>query len=232
MGLLSKLFSQTKITSNGKFNPKASCYKLDTLEDIESIPVPTKKFHYNCNFTESIEYVLQRKATEFKKEGKMDLAIACLRKSNEIMPFAPMSYTKKDYARLESYLKLAGKYDEAREVKRKSSETSNLHNSNTNLTKNSLSSDMIEVQRFGRVCSECAKYHGRIYSTNSKHGYPNIEIFINYYNNRTCNCPISFYPFFYGISTPNICSEKNSINYSNRPFVDDRTKSEKQVYDE
>ena len=69
-----------------RYNPKASNYKMETLEDINSIPVPTSQFEYNCDFTESIEYVLQRKATQFKKLGKWIL-IACLKKSNEIMPF-------------------------------------------------------------------------------------------------------------------------------------------------
>lgn len=235
MGLFSKLFSQTKATVNQKYNPKASNYKLDTLEDIESIPVPTKNFQYNCDFTESIEYVLQRKATQFKKEGKMDLAIACLRKSNEIMPFAPMAYTKKDYARLESYLKLAGKFDEARELKKESHKflSNNKDLANAKI-KNILSSgtDMIEVQRHEKVCSECAKYHGRIYSKHSKHGYPDIEIFLDYYNNKSCSCYLSFYPFFYKVSTPNICSPKNAVKYSNRPFLDDRTESEKLTYNE
>ena len=85
MGLFSRLLKTER------YNPKASNYKMETLEDINSIPVPTSQFEYNCDFTESIEYVLQRKATQFKKAGQMDLAIACLKKSNEIMPFAPIT---------------------------------------------------------------------------------------------------------------------------------------------
>ena len=68
MGLFSRLLKTER------YNPKASNYKMETLEDINSIPVPTSQFEYNCDFTESIEYVLQRKATQFKKAGQMDLA--------------------------------------------------------------------------------------------------------------------------------------------------------------
>lgn len=226
MGLFSKLFARNK------YNPKASNYRMNTLEEIESIPVPTEKFEYNCDFTESIEYVLQRKATQFKKDGKLDLAIACLRKSNEIMPYAPMIYSTKDYARLEEYLKLAKKFDEARVVKE------GLQTSNTELSKlqniqkeRVLPGEMIEVHRDTFVCGECAKYARRIYSPNGEHGYPDINIFLNYYHNKKCDCLLSYYTYFYGISEPRICDEGKSVEFSNRPFVDDRTIEEKTSYE-
>lgn len=75
-----------------KYDPLAINYKMDTLEDILSIPVPTEKFELPDDFMDSIEYVLQRKATEFKKEGDMECAIACLEKAVEIIPFSPMPY--------------------------------------------------------------------------------------------------------------------------------------------
>ena len=43
----------------------------------------------------------------------MDLAIECLRKSNELMPYSDISYTIEDYQKLASYLEDTGKYEEA-----------------------------------------------------------------------------------------------------------------------
>ena len=45
----------------GVYDSVASHYKMDTIGDIESIPVPTKPYTYSCDWKESIEYVLQRK---------------------------------------------------------------------------------------------------------------------------------------------------------------------------
>lgn len=226
MGIFSKLFKP-------KYNSKASNYKMDSLEDINSIPVPTQKFEYNCDFTESIEYVLQKKATQFKKEGKMDLAIACLKKSNEIMPYAPMTYSSKDYERLEKYLKLAGKFDEAREENFKRCNQVQKEQLSSKMLNLSAMPDFIEVPRGANVCSECAHYHGRVYSKQKNTEFPQMEIFVNYYNTKTCNCnPLIFYPFWENASVPTICSKKNLIKYSNRPFEDDRTSAEKKSFDE
>ena len=228
MGLLSRLLR------TGKYNPKASDYKMETLEDINNIPVPTSKFKYNCDFTESIEYVLQRKATQFKKAGQMDLAIACLKKSNEIMPFAPMMYTPKDYERLDEYLKLAGRFDEARNTH--DNVQSILSVQSRSITENQLKlsdlSDYIEVHRLNRACPECAKYHDRIYSKNGTNGFPDAKIFLEYINSKSCRCCITFFPLFYGISESTLSQRNNAVAYSNRPFVDDRTPQEREQYEE
>lgn len=229
----SKSFGKVTSTTT-KYNPKASQYKMETLEDIESIPVPTQKFEYNCDFTQSIEYVLQRKATQFKKEGNLELAIACLKKSNEIMPFAPMMYTEKDYGRLKKYLKLAGKFDEAREAQdnrlltlfKQNEEIKEKHMSLSDL------SDYIEVSRSDMACSECAKYHDRIYSKNGMSGFPDLKTFLDYENSKSCGCYLPSFPFYYGISEPMLSKSVSAIEYSNRPFVDDRTPSEKKLYNE
>lgn len=227
MGLFSKLFFSKK------YNPKASNYQMNTLEDIRNIPVPAERFEYNCDFTESIEYVLQKKATQFKKEGNIDLAIECLKKSLEIIPFAPMMYPDA-YDRLENYLKLARKFDEAREVYSagiawKKEQENHVYNKKIELSD---MSDMIEVHRNPKVCSECARFHGRIYAKNGRNGFPDISIFTNYLTNKHCDCCLNFYPFFGNASAPVICPKDKLVEYSNRPFEDDRTKEEKKDYDE
>lgn len=62
---------------------------------------------------DNIEYLLHRKASVHSKNGHMDLAIACLRKANEIFPYSNFSWTPADYLRVVSYLEKAGLQDEA-----------------------------------------------------------------------------------------------------------------------
>ena len=218
MGIFSKLFTP-------KYNPKASNYKMDTLEDINNIPVPTQNFQYNCDFTESIEYVLQKKATEFKKSGDMDTAIACLKKAIKIAQYAPMEYNDLQ-ERLENYLKKARKYNDLDIITSAKTSTKK-----SELTLSSMPK-MIEGPRESKVCSKCACYHGRIYAKNKCNGFPDMSIFVNYYNQKQCRCSLVYYSFMYGISTPSICNEKEMVMYSNRPFKDDRTSEEKNTYDE
>lgn len=228
MGLFSKLFALNK------YNPKASNYKMNTLEDIQAIPVPTEKFEYNCDFTESIEYVLCKKATEFKRNKNLDLAIECLKKALEIAPYSPMPNTTTILNRLENYLKQARRFDEAREVENLVNESNDDNNETTYNCMLQLSSmsDLIEVPRETRICSECAKYHGRIYSRKPNSKFPQMILFTNHYNNKQCDCHLTFYPFWEGSSIPSICNEKKLVEYSNRPFEDDRTKKEKKEYDD
>lgn len=212
------------------YNSRATLYKMDTLEEIQSIPVPTAPFELRCDFTESIEYVLQRKATQFKRAGDMDCAIACLQKALEIIPFSPMTYTDVN-SRLEKYLRIARRFSEADSIK--SSEPVNnditKHIKTSSVLSLSEMSDMIEVTASPRICGECAKYQKRIYAKGGKKGFPDMKIFIDYLNHKTCDCNLAFYPFFYG-TDPIFTKASNAVRYSNRPFIDDRTSSEKQEY--
>lgn len=241
MGLFSNLFKNEK-SAFSKYDSNANKYKIDTLEHIESIPVPTKKFDYTCDFTKSIEYVLQRKATEFKKNGNMEMAIACLRKSNEIMPFAEINYTKKEYMRLPEFLKQVGKFEEARKEENKINEIFGTNDSTTTILEKAKETSSITnidenkfivVPRDGIVCSNCAKYHDRIYSVDGKDNrFPNLSIFENYITNKKCKCTLPTFPFIYGISIFRGEGADNPIGYSNRPFEDDRTDEEKRIYDD
>lgn len=87
---------------------------FESVESIMSIPIPKyPKLEGLTSPVNNIEYILQRKATEFKKQGDMDRAIACLKRSNQIMPYSNFSYQAKDYERLIKYLRLAGRNEEA-----------------------------------------------------------------------------------------------------------------------
>ena len=92
-----------------------SQFDLETVEGISRIPIPNySKAIIISSPTNNIEYILQRKATEHAKNGKWNEAIACLKKSNEIMPYSNFIWAKKDYLRLVEFLKTARRFDEAR----------------------------------------------------------------------------------------------------------------------
>lgn len=91
------LFSFLKSSQSG-------WYDMDTVEGINAIPVPAKNYRTGNDLNDCIYYVLQRKATEHKKARRMDCAIACLRKSNELSDYeARPLLLEKDYMRLVVY---------------------------------------------------------------------------------------------------------------------------------
>lgn len=91
----------------------------------------------------------------------------------------------------------------------------------------SLGTDLVEATRELACCAECAKYRGRWFSISGKDKrFPKMPI------NYGCTCQgINFFPVIYGISEPTYCSKSmNIIEYSNRPFIDDRKSKEKKDY--
>ncbi len=82
---------------------------MDTLEGINAIPVPAKNYNTGDPTKDCIYYLLQCKATEHKKNGKIDLAIACLRKSNALSDYEKRPLlTQKDYLRLIKFIEQTG----------------------------------------------------------------------------------------------------------------------------
>lgn len=100
------------------FKPKN--YDMDSLDGINSIPVPAKNYNTGDPTKDCIYYVLQRKATEHKKNGRMDLAIACLRKSNELSDYEQRPLLlEKEYLRLIKYISQTGDFALAEQEEQK-----------------------------------------------------------------------------------------------------------------
>lgn len=92
-------------------------YDLSTVEGISAIPVPVRKEKMEAglpNVTGKIEYYLTVKAGQFAANNEVDLALACYRKANEIMPFSSVEYGREPYMRLPRYLRKLRRFDEAR----------------------------------------------------------------------------------------------------------------------
>ncbi len=214
-------------------------YDLESIKGIESIEIP----EYNRikgveSPTNNIEYILQRKATEHKRNGRMDLAIACLRKSNEIFPYSNFLWVPKDYMRLVEFLKLAGRFDDAREEEErinKSFEPKPGYVSSLEYIIwqcQSMKTDLIETTDNNyRCCSECSKYNKRIFSISGKDRYyPKLlEYFFKDLPGHDF-CSIDFYPFFGELSIPTWEYRGSLANWCNRPYKDERTEEQKEYF--
>ncbi len=216
-------------------------YDLETLTGIESIPIPQyKKLTEISSPVQNIEYILQRKASEHRKNGRMDLAIACLRKSNEIMPHSNFFYLDKDYLRLVEYLKDMGEFDEARAEEAKLRQSLpivfdrtqmnlSILNKNLKLAKE-LGTDLVEMTSHNPTCGECYKYQGRVFSISGKDKrFPKLPDQVFQYGGIHEDCRHTFYPFIYGVSELSN-GRKDPIAFSNRRFLDGRTAEEKAEY--
>lgn len=203
---------------------------LDSIDGIRAIP--NKQYLLKQiekgNLKETILYKLQIKATEHKKNNRIDLSIACLEKAFYIM--LESDYFYGDYAyRYIRYLKKDRQFDKARHIERilqdfEAGQASGVPD--YVLTAQKLKTDLVEASYYSPCDSETAKYRGRIFSLQGKDKrFPLLTQEIK-------NCDLDFFPFIYGVSIPNSCKQGEEIEYSNRPFTDDRSLKEKTSYEE
>lgn len=153
-------------------------YDLDSIDGINKIGVPKYQSLKGLESpVNNIEYILQRKATEHKKNGRMDLAIACLKKSNELMPYSNFKYSANDYMRYIKYLRYDGQ-NELADVQEKE-----LHHNHPELfdkrigNKQRILEAIQKCQKFNtdllyittnNQCPVCKKYNRKIYSISGK----------------------------------------------------------------
>lgn len=100
-------------------------YDLSTVDGINAIPVPCTKEQPSggiASVTGKIEYYLMLKAGQYEKAGESELALACYRKANAIMPMSSTAYGYDRYMRLPRYLRKLRRFDEARVEEAKISE--------------------------------------------------------------------------------------------------------------
>lgn len=192
---------------------KAKRYDMDTLDGINAIPVPAKDYHTGIDTKDCIYYLLQRKATEHKKAGRMDCAIACLRKSNELSDYeARPLLTQKEYMRLVKYIEYTGNsvlaQEELKNIYSKHPEfldkrISNLPRIKEILEHNKkIKNDCVMIS-VSRRCPVCGKYNLKIFSISGKtKKYPKLPLEISQKGGFCPNCILSLCTFFDGISTP------------------------------
>lgn len=225
-------------------------YNLNSIEGIKHIPI---KKGLRCPNTVSVTgqlyYYLRRKAYSLEKEGKMELAVACMSKSSEL---AMLDYgaliQKQELYPLVKILARNGQVEEA--IAEKEFVDNYCQQQADNLAKGSfrnvinqakqLQTDLVIMSVLGSACPECAKYQGRVFSisgTNKR--YPKLPNFIAEFGRVHPGCGHIFTPFIDGVDNPmldytlsvhplkNKFYGRNIVAFSNRPFIDDRTKSAK-----
>lgn len=209
-------------------------YDLENVDSIKSIRTPRFR-NFNTSslgITGNLTYVLRMKASQLKNSGKNEIALVLLKRATEMMPASEVSWSKKDYMRLSQWLMEECFFDEAERVKKEIdslfvAQENELCQINIRNAK-SLGTDLVEAAYFKGCCGECAKYRGRWFSISGKdRRFPKMPV------NYGCTCQgIEFSPVIYGVSEPIYCPKsRNIIEYSNRPFIDDRSKKEKADYD-
>ena len=226
-------------------------YDLNSLDGIRSIPVSSNLPKYptsgSMDVTGDLDYYLRQKAHEHETNGNIDLAIECLKKSNEIRYKKKSGYRKDDYYSLVRILARNGRVSEAQKEKAKidkffgSSDNDALINSESVQVKRVLrdakaeKTDLVIMNAHGCACSECAKYQGRVFSLSGQSKiYPKIPDAFFIYGGIHKGCGHSFYPFNPEYTDPDLnytlqfykglsrSYSKNIVAFSNRPFVDDR----------
>ena len=215
---------------------------LDTLYDFTSIEgiskIPNDKADVPLVVSGGtpcyrLDYVLRLKATNYKKNN-INLAIACLKKANEIS-FNTNYTCEKDYMRVVEYLKAVGRFDEARQEETKiktvylpTQFTETMPSANI---EESYDSDIVESSADTFVCAECAKYIKRRFSKYGKNPkYPILPKYFKEDSPEHKHCFITFYPVIEGTSTAWDCPG-DVVEYSNRPFNDERTEEQKRFFE-
>jgi len=104
--------------NKSKIDEFLGTYDLSTENGIKAIPIEEAQRYPDGG--QSVVYmpeqILNRKATEYKKQKKYDLAIACLQKANELYPHSSYAYQRDSYERLVDMMILAGRFQEAKKT--------------------------------------------------------------------------------------------------------------------
>ena len=209
-------------------------YDFNSIEGINSIPVPCREVNGD-SVTGRVEYYLHKKCfADHWNAGRTELALACLRKAQELMFVSDIIWSRKDFLSLVTHLYEAGYDEEAESQLRRIDDFLSKQDivqeafSSALTSAHFLETDFMEVYSHSPYCKECAKYVNRIYSISGKdRRFPSLkEAAKGCLHELRC---LSFTPFVYGVNEPSFeC--KNIIKYSNRPFRDERTHEEIKRY--
>lgn len=214
-----------------------AAFDLESAEGIRSITMDelAKWSKLARGVPSTPEQILQKNATKHKRNGNLDLAIECLKKSNEYSSYADLSYDRRHYERLVNYLKLARRFDEAKSIQyeidlifdEKSQKKYKLYEMIEHAKQSG--DDLLIMSKHMCTCGECAKYQGRVYSiSGNSNVFPKLpERFLEYGGVHE-GCNHYFYIYHEYISDSGY---KDIVEYSNRPYVDDRTDVQKEQYE-
>ncbi len=160
-----------------------------------------------------------------------------------MMKASPIGFLRKDYMRLVIKLWKDGWLDEGDKLKSqidKESDTAEQGKMNYILENaKNFKTDLVVCSFHFGTCSECAKLQGRVYSISGKNSkYPKLPENVLKYGGFHKGCRHTFLPVVEGCFSMEKYSDDRSklikvdpVKYSNRPFIDDRTEKDKEVYE-
>lgn len=217
-------------------------YDTYLLEDVKSIPIPVFNESYGTPVY-NLEYLLKMRASEEREKGNYELSYALMYKAIEGMKASRITYGKKEYMRFIMWLYKDGRIEEAamleKRLRREEPEVFdiNLFHKNHFLSEikqcKDFDTDYIYCGGHTCTCSECAKYQNRVYSISGKDSaYPKLPDFVYEYGGFHPGCRHCFYPFSGDSIADKNGNYVDALEYSNRPFVDDRTPEEIEGYNQ
>lgn len=187
-----------------------------------------------------LEYVLKMRASSYKNAGNNNLCYACLGMATYLMARSVRERNYEDFFRIVDWLERDGRYNLAERWRKwihdnvPPPEDKTLARFRETLKQcEFLGTDLIELTYTGGQCGTVAKYQGRVYSINGKdRDFPILPTFIK--RRGAVISPYggaAFSPFVRGVSTMQYrWKEVNPLFASWRPFVDDRTKADREAY--
>ncbi|HRR78065.1 MAG TPA: hypothetical protein P5191_14895 [Ruminococcus sp.] len=213
-------------------------YDLEEIASVQSITVPDFKRQvdtetpgtYSLGVTGYLDYVLRMKASELRNKHKNELSIAVLAKACEIMKRSTVQWKRNDYMRLVNWLYEDKRFDEADQYEEKINAFFKLETASPKYTPThsrqiqtilSLGYDLCMTSDHFGCCPECAKRRNRVFSISG-----NDKRFIKF-EEYECACTGLSLLMFRENYDEHYLNAPNYIEYSNRPFIDDRTDEEK-----
>lgn len=217
-------------------------YDTYSLEDVKSIPIPVFNESYGTPVY-NLEYLLKMRASEEREKENYELSYDLMYKTIECMKASRIMYGKKEYLQFIMWLYKDGRIEEAamleKRLRREEPEVFdiNLFHKNHFLSAikqcKDFDTDYIYCGGHTCTCSECAKYQNRVYSISGKDSaYPKLPDFVYEYGRFHPGCRHCFYPFSGDSIADKNGNYVDALEYSNRPFVDDRTPEEIEGYNQ
>lgn len=229
-------------------------YDFNSVEGINNIPLKKGlRCPHTSGVTGKLYYYLRKKAYAHEDAGNVELALACMKKSVALLNHEEY-FSPDEHYPLVKMLARNGFLEESR--KEKSVIDARIAESQSNLLLSSVyqaindaayfKTDLIRMDVRGAVCSECAKYQGRVYSISGKsRKFPKLPDYFFTQQAMHEGCSPYFVTYIDGVNDPDLDYTlsvhplknkrygRDIVTFSNRPFVDDRTeecKAEAAIY--
>ena len=225
-------------------------YDLFNPDDLSRLHIPTynQKAETFPYITRDLAYILNMRA---KKSFCSELAVPLVYKAMSMMIRSGWGQ-KKDYDRLIAQLEGLDENEHAQYLKEELTRHLPFMTDNDYYSKlsfknalniaNQINTDLMEMPYLGCSCGECSKYQGRIYSISGKDKrFPSIPKQVFRYGGIHSGCHHSFFPIQLLENTKitktviddnGVPHSKafDAVSHSNRPFVDERSPKEKELY--